>query len=552
MSKKSNTSEFILKAKHVHGNLYDYSKVDYKDNKTKICIICPIHGEFWQRPDKHLKGQGCPICGGTKKSDKETFISSAKKIHGDKYDYSKVVYVNNNTKVCITCPEHGDFWQDPHNHLKGKGCPICGKSIFRSKKYTTEQFINEAKKIHGDKYDYSKTEYLLNKTKLCITCPEHGDFWQVPYLHLSGCGCPDCAVVQNSDAKRKLKEDFIKEANKIHDNKYDYSQVEYKNGRDKIKIICPEHGEFWQAPFHHLQGNGCPKCVHHTSKAETEIYDFIKSIVGADNVKQSVRNIIPPKEIDIYIPSLKIGIEYNGLYFHQKNIRYHIDKTNACKQKGIKLIQIFEDEYRNHKDIVLSKLSHILGKCDNLPKIMGRKCEIKEIKSQKAKVFLNKNHIQGFGGGSVYLGAFYNEQLIAVMAFKNDNNGKWELTRFASDNNYVSQGLGGKLFSFFVKHYNPIEIKSFADRRWTINEDNNLYIQLGFKFDSYTPPEYRYFKPEDGIIRQHKFNFRKEKLNKKYGLPLTMTETEMTEKLGYKKIYDCGLIKYVWTKKKEV
>ena len=120
------------------------------------------------------------------------------------------------------------------------------------------------------------------------------------------------------------------------------------------------------------------------------------------------------------------------------------------------------------------------------------------------------------------------------------------MTRFASNSNYVCQGVGGKLFNYFIKNYNPLEIKSFADRRWTINEENNIYLQLGFKFDSYTAPDYRYFKISDGVVRQHKFGFRKNILHKKYGLPLTMTETEMTEKLGYAKIYDCGLIKYVW------
>jgi hypothetical protein len=135
------------------------------------------------------------------------------------------------------------------------------------------------------------------------------------------------------------------------------------------------------------------------------------------------------------------------------------------------------------------------------------------------------------------------------MTFKTlDKCNNWELTRFASNYNYICQGVGGKLFTHFIKNYNPEEIKSFADRRWTINEENNIYIKLGFKFDSYTNPDYHYYREEDGPIRQHKFAFRKNRLNKKYGLPLSMTEEEMTENLGYTKIYDCGLIKYVWKK----
>ena len=136
------------------------------------------------------------------------------------------------------------------------------------------------------------------------------------------------------------------------------------------------------------------------------------------------------------------------------------------------------------------------------------------------------------------------------MSFKQEIKGgsKWELTRFASDYNYICQGVGGKLFKYFVAHYNPIEIKSFADRRWTVNEKNNIYLQLGFKFNKYTLPDYTYFKSSEGLVRQHKFGFRKDRLNKKYGLPLTMTEIEMTKLLGYKRIWNCGLIKYIWRK----
>lgn len=483
MSKKSTKEEFIEKARKIHGDKYDYSKVDYLNGKTKVIIICPEHGEFLQAPEKHLTGQGCPYCCNTLKGTKESFIEKARKVHGNKYDYSKVEYKNNKEKVCIICPEHGEFWQDPHNHLKGKGCPECGKLLLSVSKYDAESFIEMANVVHKGKYDYSKVEYITAKHKVCI--------------------------------------------------------------------ICPEHGEFWQSPWHHLSGCGCPQCSHYSSKAETEIYDYIVNELHFTDAIQGEKRVLKGKEIDIYIPSKKVGIEYNGLYWHNMTIvkdkNYHLDKTNECKKIGVKLIQIFEDEYESNKEIVLSKISHLLGMSQTLPKIMARKCSIKEISIDESREFLNKNHIQGFGGGSVHIGAFYNNNLVAVMNFRLEK-GKWELTRFASDNKCICQGIGGKLFSYFVKNYNPDEIKSFADRRWTINEDSNVYIKLGFKFDSYTNPEYRYFNPNDGMIRQHKFNFRKQILSKKYGLPLSMTEKEMTEQLGYTKIYDCGLIKYIWKK----
>lgn len=214
-----------------------------------------------------------------------------------------------------------------------------------------------------------------------------------------------------------------------------------------------------------------------------------------------------------------------------------------CNEKGIRLIQIFEDEYLDRKEVVLSKIRHLLLK-EQGEKIMGRKCQVLPVKKKDAVEFLEKNHVQGYGGGSIILGAKYNDRLIAVMTFKNNRAGKYELTRFASDNNLICQGVGGKLFSYFVKNYKPLEVKSFADRRWTINEDN-IYTKLGFVKDKELEPDYKYFK-DDALKRIHKFNFRKERLSKLYGLPKEMTESEMVKKLKYYKIWDCGLIRYVW------
>lgn len=191
---KLTTEQFIKKSRDVHGDKYDYSKVEYIDSHTKVCIICPEHGEFWQTPTSHLSGRGCPICryiSMIKKltSTTEQFIEKARKVHGDKYDYSKVEYKNNSTKVCIICPEHGEFWQAPTKHIDAKqGCPYCSNHYTR----TNEQFIADARKIHGDKYDYSMVNYTASHDKVCIICPVHGEFWQTPHDHLGGEGCPSC------------------------------------------------------------------------------------------------------------------------------------------------------------------------------------------------------------------------------------------------------------------------------------------------------------------------------------------------------------------------
>ena len=295
------------------------------------------------------------------------------------------------------------------------------------------------------------------------------------------------------------------------------------------------------------------------SKYEKEIQEFL---LKNDIKFETNRQILIGKEIDILIPNLKIGIEFNGLKWHtewfgKKKHNYHLNKTIMCNEKGFGLVHIFEDEYVNNKEIVYHKLSRILHLDSKLPKIMGRKCFVKEILKHDAEKFLKKFHIQGFTSASIYLGCYYNETLIGVMCFKNGNirNDCWELTRFATDYNYNCQGVGGKMFSYFVKNHNPEKIISFADRRWTINPNNNLYIKLGFALEKYNAPDYKYYidesKNNQKYNRIHKMQMNKQKLHKKYGFPLTMTETEMAKELGYDRIWDCGLIKYVWNNNKQ-
>lgn len=192
--RKLTNEEFIRRAREVHGDKYDYSKVDYKRWDIKVCIICPIHGEFWQSPNKHLIGHGCPTCGIIKctnsiRSSTDEFIKKAKRIHGDRYGYSKVDYKGNKNKVCIDCPIHGEFWMSPTHHLRGCGCPYCA-----GKYMNTNRFIEKAKEIHIDFFDYSKAEYKNNHTKVCVICPEHGEFYVTPNNFLNGRGCPKCKI----------------------------------------------------------------------------------------------------------------------------------------------------------------------------------------------------------------------------------------------------------------------------------------------------------------------------------------------------------------------
>ena len=495
--RKLTNEEYIQKAREIHGNKFDYSKTTYISSREPIVVICPIHGEFQQLPKSHLIGSGCPQCGNKLKSQQkkltqEIFVTRCNEVHNNKYDYSKVIYTNKRDKVTIICPIHGEFEQEAGHHMRGQGCPECGKeyaSTWRKNDY--KHFIDESKKRFGDIYEFPNIE------------------------------------------------------------------TEYENSHSKVTIKCKKCGNvFIKGAGDHITSNsgGCLKCNVGISKNEIEIGDFVKTLIGDIPVYLNDRTLLKGKEIDLLIPTLKIGIEYNGLYWHnseRKGEDSHLYKLELCKKEGYKLIQIFEDEYIKKQDIVENKIKHILGLKNDVAKIYGRKIIIKNITNIIAKQFLEIYHIQGFVSSSIYYGAYYQDKLIAVMTFKrerNDNN-NWELTRFASDYNYICCGVGGKLFKHFIREYNPDSVKSFADRRWTVDEENNIYIQLGFKFDGYTSPDYRYMISSK-FERFHKFGFRKNILLKKYPDKLTsdMTEREMCQKIKAYRVYDCGVIRYIWRK----
>lgn len=541
---------FIEKAKEVHCNKYDYSKVKYVNSQTKVCIICPEHGEFWQEPAAHLRGYNCPKCANIKRGDTfrgtlGDFVKKAKEVHGNKYDYSKVKYINSQTKVCVICSKHGEFYITPQNHLFGQGCHKCaGRGL------NTEEIIKMFRDKHGDKYDYSKVDFHKMHEKVCIICPEHGEFWQTPSKHINGQNCPKCAKILMGEKNNMGGDEFIKRSIEKWGNLYDYSKTKYEKVDEKVEIICKKHGSFFQRPYDHLHGHGCPVCGKLESKGEIELYETICNIIGKENVIHNDRNILKGKEIDILIPEYNIGIEFNGLRWHSeiylKDRYYHINKSLEAAKKGVKLIHIFEDEWTNHKEIVIDKIKHLLGKNNDKEKIFARKCFINEISKNDAEAFLNKNHIQDFTPSTIYIGCFHKYELIGVMSFLRENDNCWNLNRFSTNIKYICCGVGGKLLKYFIRKYNPVNIKSFADRRWTFNNGENIYNKLGFNFINELKPDYKYVSKVNPIERIHKFNFRKETLNKRYDLPLSMTELEMAKELGYDRIWDCGLLKYVW------
>jgi predicted RNA-binding Zn-ribbon protein involved in translation (DUF1610 family) len=264
MSKKVTTQDFISRAREVHGDRYDYSKSVYVSATTPMTIICPEHGEFQQRPVNHTMGRGCRDCAGNKPLTIAKFIERANAKHRNRYDYSQVAFEGVENKVTIICPEHGPFEQRVMVHLKGFNCPKCGREQVADKlSHSLERFISDAIAAHGDKYDYTEVEYVNALSNVKIVCPVHGPFLQKPANHVRGVGCSKCSDIVAADKRRLSTEEFVERARRVHGDKYDYSQSQYVTSHDKVEIVCPQHGVFRQSPATHTMGNkaGCPGCA---------------------------------------------------------------------------------------------------------------------------------------------------------------------------------------------------------------------------------------------------------------------------------------------------
>lgn len=320
-SKRSINTKFVEQAQSVHNFFYNYDNTKYVNCKTPLLINCPIHGDFWQSPNNHLQGKGCAECGKqSTRKPQEQFIHQAQLIHGSRYDYSHLEYLNSRTKVCINCLIHGEFRQMPGRHLRGRGCPKCAKQTTANKKrLTTETFIKKAQSIHTEEsadgtrvplYSYGDVNYKDSHTKVLINCRIHGGFWQVPNTHLSGHGCLECANILIADKRRFTTEEFIQKAESIHGEKnaegvlipkYSYNNIVYKNINIKILIDCPTHGGFWQIPAVHLRGSGCRFCspsgfeyeqpaILYLLKIEKPFATFWKIGITNQTIKERFRN----------------------------------------------------------------------------------------------------------------------------------------------------------------------------------------------------------------------------------------------------------------------
>lgn len=310
--KRLTTEEFVEKARAVHGDRYGYERTVYVNTRSKVVITCPVHGDFEQSPHSHLKGSGCAKCrDDARRLTTEEFIAKSRAVHGNTYSYGRTVYVSAHHKTTITCPEHGDFEQSPHNHLNGLGCPKCSGN---ARRLTTEEFIEKARAVHGSQYGYERAVYVTSRKKITITCAEHGQFSQAPKDHLKGRGCAKCATLSRALSQVLTTEEFIEKARSVHGDRYGYERTVYGTSRKKVTITCPEHGDFEQEPASHLQGYGCAKCAVKGFNPSKEAYLYILLDTETHSrVKIGISNV-PDKRLAILKNNTPFTLERIDLF----------------------------------------------------------------------------------------------------------------------------------------------------------------------------------------------------------------------------------------------
>lgn len=421
----------------------------------------------------------------------------------------------------------------------------------RKREYNDIQsFKKAASKKHDNLYSYGNSIYTNAHTPLSITCRYHGEFKQNPTNHMQGKGCPQCAAEASRAVQIHTVDHFIEKATIVWGSQFSYIKTKYEGAKVPIQLICNTHPDetIWQAPSNHLGGrNPCPKCSWNSSSAEGEIADYVAQFAPMERGR---KDILKPYEVDIWVPSHNLAIEYHGLYWHTTDRvgMKHREKWQVSVENGMRLIQIFEDEWLDSPEIVKARLRALLG---SATKIHARKTTLKQITFKQARDFLVERHTQGAGTACMAFGLYYEEALVAVATFGRSRTGgmtadtsdAWEVYRYASEGTIV--GGFGKLLKHFITHYSPSKIISYCDLRYG---NGSLYKNTGFTLQTITEADY-WWVPKGQVKRIPRYQTQKHKLAthpllKQY-YSIGKTENQICEEAGWKKIHGVGNQKWV-------
>lgn len=548
------TNSYIKMVDEIHGGLFDYSKTEFTKMGSVITVICHKHGEFYPQADNHKK-TGCPKCyderrGDTLRMSAEEFATRLAAFNPMNTLVGK--WVDASTPTLMSCELHGEFTGVPTRALTYfNSCKLC-----ENLRKTAGNIVKAADNISAAVAALPKgiTVVTANPgwtTTTVFHCAEHGEFTSelgramgMQYV------CNECAKshwqgvqrVSYTDYAQVIAELFPNPLNAITLVESSYSE---NVGTKLVHLHCADHGEFYRnrdTINNGRLGTPCPYCkVHGLSTPECEVIAFVRDLASCT---QGDRTQIAPKELDCWVPSHRLAIEFCGLYWHRASklgTAYHLDKLNACLAKGITLIQVFEDEWANHRTICESIIRNRLGLSAQL-KYHARKLSLVECVFSDVKDFLVVNHIQGFTPAQKYYALRDAEGIKAVASFSFNRlkqDGKWELVRYCSVLNSTVVGGLSKLVTHFMRTNGVPSLISYCCRRWFTGKG---YESAGFILIGETQPSYFYTK---AMLRLSRYSAKKHKLAKLLpGFDPHLTETANMEKAGFDKIYDCGNLVY--------
>ena len=547
---KGNWEAFVKSSQNKFGDKYTYPYIqdEYENKYSRITFVCKDCGStFIKTATDHLSlpNGGCATC--LKKSKVEYYSFEDLNVRAVDNNISLVPFENKvtkNDKIVCFCPVHGNYEVCVKTILDGRG--QCKKCSGYKKTITIDEIKKRVEEIIEGHLDIVSWEgYKNTSSNITLRCNACGHIFarKVNNILCSTFSdlCPQCAKNKAIEERRKTTEEYIQQAVAVHGGKYDYTETEYVASNQKIKVKCNECGRSFMIEANsHLQGNGCPYHNCNSSIMEKELAGYIQTLIN-DPIYTNDRTILQGHELDVVIPNRHCAFEFDGLYWHNelnKDKKYHLDKTVKCNEAGYRLFHIFEDEWINKREIVYSMIRNILGKTSI--SLRAHKCEIREVSSTDCKQFLISNHLQGACPTTYRYGLYYNNELVAIMAFGKSRHFigsgeyEYELLRFCNKINTRVIGGAGKLFKYFVQQHKPKSIISYADKRWS---NGNLYRQLGFTHLRDSSPNYFYVIDNE---RKNRFNYRKSILVNKYGCPEDISEKDFCRRQKWYRIYDCG------------
>lgn len=475
---------------------------------------------------------------------RERFISKCLEVHGNKYDLSRVSYSGMSKRIEVVCPAHGPFFPAAGNFTGlGSGCPLCSRETvgLKSRK-PLDHYISRARERHGDRFSYPGISYKGRAAYLTVVCPVHGEFEQNAQDHITGEGCVKCSFPLHS------QETFVTLAKAAHNGRYSYEKSVYRKALEKVRIICPTHGEFWQTPSSHINdGQGCPRCAGvGPSSGQIEIAEFLR-----EHAEVVLEERLAPsnKRLDLYLPAHSLAIEYHGLVWHSTKFSKDPKKDHAkhklAEAKGIRVIHIYQDEWKFRQEVVKRTILSSIG---SLPKVGARSTEVRDVSRMDANAFFEENHLQGAPRSSVFLGLYLEGSLLACMSFNvarsirhNTDSRLWELQRYAATCTVV--GGAGKLLARFRSMGLCDVLVSYSDTRLF---SGAMYQRLGFNLEHETNPDYCYVSTSILDGRVHKSKFQRKHLSKRLeNFDPSKSEVQNCFDHGWYQLFDCGKKKWV-------